>query len=1349
MDHAVSLSSPIRDPQRGLVCFIATFAESWSSVLRIRAQVIKQLGTRLTTEAVGISAAIPILEEHLSQAAEEAINNHDVLAHIIIQHALAHLRSLTIPDNRCADHVLARMSKAIAEGNKLLHLYYHEGFAASGLSDSLAISEQEIPAHLCHARSLIDWHKEPGEWVVSAHEHELTAVIQRYVTQDYDEVELPRFSLLVQKNVKTLAYFERQLRIHLISKALYAELSHSVSDRLLTARVNKNARSSRSSSKTTTPAHHFPEYEQRQKTTMTIVISALFVIIGLVIIMWSQKSAPREMSKQLEQAIDDIEIISVSGTVLALTPALQNGPRQEVPVNKGQRLKLGHGLISKENSRVIGELPAGIRLEMHEQSQITVLSKEQGHITLQLSAGRLALTDRRGSLSDGVQLRTPDAEVMLTGGQAQVSYVDGYTTVICDSGQLSLAGKNKPGMVTVLPGRRAQIFPERGPVVFREAQHLRGINLGGGDITMENRRWFSEKKALNAGLSLQTASGTLTYQSESVADKNTDKNGNDEHVFSGGISAQDGLRMKQIVPNGLLETTLWLKSTEPIRPEQLTLKMGARQTRVKISALGKNTWRLEPLIHIVDNRRLELEISGPVVVCGMLIQALDEVKDTMPPVVTLRDAPEKIRLYLRQELPLEASVDGEIAQINRIDYVIGGTVVASSTRAPFRAKWSAEKPGSYQLIIRTIDNQNNVHDAQPISVLVYAAFGTGEITREIWNNIPGPRLNSALRIDLRTRAADLKDTISGFAAQSKNENYVLRLSGYLHLPLTGNYQFLITGDDDAELFLALPLAVAGQREDGVVRVAYVEGEEQGLGRNEWDRRPTQKSQAYFFNGDSRVFFEAWLKQGIGHNHIQVGWIMPDGESETPISAVHGSASYRTLSRKEPPLAIPLTPSPQAKFVKGINLAGPDVVINQQPWNGSQQVFAESTSENVVLVPLSECMWEFAQNELGPIEKNRSNGRWKEKDGGLLAIGSRTFTHGLGMMAPARAVYRVDGLYDRFQAWVGVNVSGGMSSSVQFRVLGDGRDIFNSGIMKLGMEPQFIDVPIKPYRELSLVVEDAGDGNSVDFADWGDAVLERSAPHMVHAGKAIKCNNTLESSLSAPIKTMLQTGLAADERGLDMSFQLPNGIYYMYVWNQEHLSSAMDFALTVSGNQTPFAIKKLANNNWQRSEPIPARVTDGFLRLSVPSAMGRAQLMGLEIWSDNEASVATKPVTELKPAAQEFSVSVIDAKLNKKVEKFSPLKDGDTLVISQLPSPLINLEFHLPDHVQSIKFTLPKCSLNASGTEVARPFGLGDNRGRFHSWEVPPGKYHLTVVGFSDKTALTQVGTWEIRFTVVP
>ena len=105
----------------------------------------------------------------------------------------------------------------------------------------------------------------------------------------------------------------------------------------------------------------------------------------------------------------------------------------------------------------------------------------------------------------------------------------------------------------------------------------------------------------------------------------------------------------------------------------------------------------------------------------------------------------------------------------------------------------------------------------------------------------------------------------------------------------------------------------------------------------------------------------------------------------------------------------------------------------------------------------------------------------------LIIGGRKFDRGLGTHAESRIWIDLQGGAEQFVAWVGVDDNAGAGKgTVVFKVLGDGKTLFQSPVMKAGDAPRPVDVSLQGVKLLLLIASDAGDGIGFDHADWADA-----------------------------------------------------------------------------------------------------------------------------------------------------------------------------------------------------------------------------------------------------------------------
>jgi alpha-galactosidase len=133
---------------------------------------------------------------------------------------------------------------------------------------------------------------------------------------------------------------------------------------------------------------------------------------------------------------------------------------------------------------------------------------------------------------------------------------------------------------------------------------------------------------------------------------------------------------------------------------------------------------------------------------------------------------------------------------------------------------------------------------------------------------------------------------------------------------------------------------------------------------------------------------------------------------------------------------------------------------------------------------------YAANGLGPIERDLSNGGVDAGDGRPISIRGTAFTKGLGMSAPAAAIYRLGTKCTSFSAQVGVDDSSTSGAgTVRFQVIVDGDVLFDSQNVDGTMPAMLVTVDLTGKHRLKLLVTNADDGNALDRASWGDAKVE--------------------------------------------------------------------------------------------------------------------------------------------------------------------------------------------------------------------------------------------------------------------
>src|SRR5439155_1729555 len=115
--------------------------------------------------------------------------------------------------------------------------------------------------------------------------------------------------------------------------------------------------------------------------------------------------------------------------------------------------------------------------------------------------------------------------------------------------------------------------------------------------------------------------------------------------------------------------------------------------------------------------------------------------------------------------------------------------------------------------------------------------------------------------------------------------------------------------------------------------------------------------------------------------------------------------------------------------------------------------------------LSDQPWTSMANENGPVERDMSNGGSGVGDGRALSLNGSRHAKGLGTWAPSAMEFRPDGSCSTFTAVIGIDDEVGSRGSVIFQVWGDGRKIFDSGVMTGTTPAQNLQVDLSGIRSL--------------------------------------------------------------------------------------------------------------------------------------------------------------------------------------------------------------------------------------------------------------------------------------------
>ncbi len=104
----------------------------------------------------------------------------------------------------------------------------------------------------------------------------------------------------------------------------------------------------------------------------------------------------------------------------------------------------------------------------------------------------------------------------------------------------------------------------------------------------------------------------------------------------------------------------------------------------------------------------------------------------------------------------------------------------------------------------------------------------------------------------------------------------------------------------------------------------------------------------------------------------------------------------------------------------------------------------------------------------------------------LSLGGKIYEHGVGTHAVSSYVVKLAGGTEKFQAVVGVDDHTTGPGTIQFRLIADGKTVFDSGVMRTNTPPKAVDVDLQEAKILLMEVDNGGDNVAFDHADWADA-----------------------------------------------------------------------------------------------------------------------------------------------------------------------------------------------------------------------------------------------------------------------
>lgn len=131
------------------------------------------------------------------------------------------------------------------------------------------------------------------------------------------------------------------------------------------------------------------------------------------------------------------------------------------------------------------------------------------------------------------------------------------------------------------------------------------------------------------------------------------------------------------------------------------------------------------------------------------------------------------------------------------------------------------------------------------------------------------------------------------------------------------------------------------------------------------------------------------------------------------------------------------------------------------------------------------------NGWGPVEMDKSNGENNLGDGTTLKIRGVSYSKGIGVHANSTIIYNLNNNFGRFISSIGIDdevASTTEGATVVFKVYKDNILSYTSATLNKSSSAVKINIDVTGVNELKLEVNEGGDNNFADHADWANARL---------------------------------------------------------------------------------------------------------------------------------------------------------------------------------------------------------------------------------------------------------------------
>lgn len=240
--------------------------------------------------------------------------------------------------------------------------------------------------------------------------------------------------------------------------------------------------------------------------------------------------------------------------------------------------------------------------------------------------------------------------------------------------------------------------------------------------------------------------------------------------------------------------------------------------------------------------------------------------------------------YEGRSVGVVAVTDVNATESHHSFQITGGTgfgifeIDADSGRITIAKAGAFSAGQAFTLDVRTQDSGSRSRQGSgtvTVNVLNGEAVAAPDIIHQIWDKFTGETV-AALESDARFPGSPSRSRAIGSfnVGQGLGDSYGSRVRAYLIPPTTGRYRFYISSDDHSELRFSTSSDPAE-----AVAVASVSG---SVPPDAWAEQRSQISAEFSLVGGARYYIEVLHRQGVGGDHLKVGWMGPEMSAPTVI-----------------------------------------------------------------------------------------------------------------------------------------------------------------------------------------------------------------------------------------------------------------------------------------------------------------------------------------------------------------------------------------------------------------------------------------------------------------------------------